>query len=428
MVSKVACAAVTVGTVVVVIFGSVPDSAVKYLHGRYAHVKQDSTELSQRPLDRSPLAVEESQDKVLPTLTEPWVRQAIDQCSPEERSKHTKSWDLAMKTRLQKWSLKKPTGIQPSGVGSSVQQTAEVRQFLHSMFGKLEVRRFLDVPCGDMTWMSHMNLSGVEYMGGDISPSLIENNLMTFEDDPRFQGRFGVFDITCMVPPKVDLIHTRDVFIHIDSDLSVKALKNFEASGSKYIAVAHWPEDAGEKNEYHPTKFVSGVYDEAHQAQGAQVIGFHRFNLHLPPYCMPTPMYSVINGRRDGSDGVLGVWPLPALGRGSHPKCRPSLTEPWVRQAIDQCSPEERSKHTKSWDLAMKTRLQKWSLKKPTGIQPSGVGSSVQQTAEVRQFLHSMFGKLEVRRFLDVPCGDMTWMSHMNLSGVEYMGGDISPS
>ena len=217
-----------------------------------------------------------------------------------------------------------------------------------------------------------MNLSGVEYMGGDISPSLIENNLMTFEDDPRFQGRFGVFDITCMVPPKVDLIHTRDVFIHIDSDLSVKALKNFEASGSKYIAVAHWPEDAGEKNEYHPTKFVSGVYDEAHSAQGAQVIGFHRFNLHLPPYCMPTPMYSVINGRTDGSDGVLGVWPLPALGRGSHPKCRPSLTEPWVRQAIDQCSPEERSKHTKSWDLAMKTRLQKWSLKKPTGIQPSG--------------------------------------------------------
>ncbi|CAJ1365278.1 unnamed protein product [Effrenium voratum] len=29
------------------------------------------------------LPTEESQDKVLPTLTEPWVRQAIDQCSPE---------------------------------------------------------------------------------------------------------------------------------------------------------------------------------------------------------------------------------------------------------------------------------------------------------------------------------------------------------
>ncbi|CAE7554696.1 unnamed protein product [Symbiodinium natans] len=211
-----------------------------------------------------------------------------------------------MAGRMKTWSRK--GGTQPSGPGSSLTATVNVRHFLRKVFDELGVRTFLDVPCGDMTWMPAVNLTGVEYMGGDISASLVADNLRSFVSDPRFANKFAVFDITCMIPPKVDMIHTRDVFIHLDSDLSVKALQNFERSGSKYIAIPHWPSLNGSSNEYHP--------------KGNAYQNFHQFNLELPPYCLPSPLLSVQN--RDNRGDVLGLWELPALGRGTRPECRQS--------------------------------------------------------------------------------------------------------
>ncbi|CAE7596250.1 unnamed protein product [Symbiodinium sp. CCMP2592] len=202
--------------------------------------------------------------------------------------------------------MQKSQGPQPSGPGSSLESTAKVRPFLREVFDKLEIRTFLDVPCGDMTWMPRVNLTGIEYMGGDISPSLVASNLQSFASDATFANRFAVFDITCMVPPKVDMIHTRDVFIHLDSNLSMQALRNFERSGSKYVAIPHWPSLDGSTNEYHP--------------KGQAYQNYHRFNLELPPYCLPSPLYSSQNLGTDGLN-LLGVWELPALGRGTRPEC-----------------------------------------------------------------------------------------------------------
>ncbi|CAE7402991.1 unnamed protein product [Symbiodinium pilosum] len=219
--------------------------------------------------------------------------------------RRAKKWDETMIHRLENWKLK-GKGKQPSGPGSSLASTAKVRPFLRDVFDKLAIQTFLDVPCGDMTWMPHVNLTGVDYMGGDISSSLVADNLASFAADPRFANKFAVFDITCMIPPKVDMIHTRDVFIHLDSDHSLKALQNFEKSGSKYIAIPHWPSSRGGSNVFHPN--------------GSAYENYHTFNLHLPPFCLPAPLYSVQNG--GGATGVVGVWKLPALGHGSRPECR----------------------------------------------------------------------------------------------------------
>ncbi|CAE7211591.1 unnamed protein product, partial [Symbiodinium necroappetens] len=230
-----------------------------------------------------------------------WISHSTNECVQTETERtRTEAWDATMAGRIEKWAKKE--GIQPSGPGSTVEATAKVRPFLREVFDKLKIRTFLDVPCGDMTWMP-----GVEYMGGDISPSLVASNLRSFASDAKFANRFAVFDITCMIPPKVDMIHTRDVFIHLDSNLSMQALRNFERSGSKYVAIPNWPSLDGSSNEYHPK---GQAYDNV-----------HRYNLELPPYCLPSPMYSSQNLGTDGLN-LLGVWELPALGRGTRPGCR----------------------------------------------------------------------------------------------------------
>ena len=42
----------------------------------------------------------------------------------------------------------------------------KVRKFLRRMFDVMEIRTFLDAPCGDMTWMPEVNLTG-----GNVSKS-----------------------------------------------------------------------------------------------------------------------------------------------------------------------------------------------------------------------------------------------------------------
>src|SRR5437764_8294237 len=47
-----------------------------------------------------------------------------------------------------------------SGVGSSLDSTRVVRAELPKVLRRLQTRTLLDVPCGDFTWMEHVDLSG----------------------------------------------------------------------------------------------------------------------------------------------------------------------------------------------------------------------------------------------------------------------------
>lgn len=41
---------------------------------------------------------------------------------------------------------------------------------------------FFDVPCGDWLWMQTVNLTGVQYFGGDITNITIQKNRQCFEE------------------------------------------------------------------------------------------------------------------------------------------------------------------------------------------------------------------------------------------------------
>ena len=99
-----------------------------------------------------------------------------------------------------------------SGVGSTLDSTRVVRAELPAALRQLGTRVVLDVPCGDFKWMEHVDLSGIEYIGGDIVPSIIEENRRLHARESR---RFVDLDLTRDALPDADVLLCRDCLVHL---------------------------------------------------------------------------------------------------------------------------------------------------------------------------------------------------------------------
>jgi len=119
-----------------------------------------------------------------------------------------------------------------SGTGSEMSQTAEVRRQLPSLLADLGVQRVLDLPCGDMEWISHIELGVETYIGGDIVPALIQTNGKTFAGGSR---SFLTVDIVRGDLPKADLLLCRDCFVHLSLTDILTAVSNIRSSGITYL-------------------------------------------------------------------------------------------------------------------------------------------------------------------------------------------------
>lgn len=179
-----------------------------------------------------------------------------------------------------------------SGKGSEIAATVNVRQYLPSLFARLDVRSMLDAPCGDWNWMKLVDLSGVSYTGGDIVPSVIETNRATYA---REGVRFIRADLKSDVLPKVDLILCRDCLIHLSFEDARRILENFRSSGATWLL----------------TSTTQHVTTNANKITGQ---GWRHINLCKAPFGFPEPK-EIID---DHVEAVpqLGLWridQLPAL-------------------------------------------------------------------------------------------------------------------
>lgn len=122
-----------------------------------------------------------------------------------------------------------------SGGGSGVERTEPYRRALKALIEKRGFKSMFDAPCGDMNWMPlALEDMRIDYIGGDISPSLIERNRARF---PKL--KFIDFDITKDEFPAVDVWHCRDCLFHLsyrDIDL---ALRNFLRSGVPFALITN---------------------------------------------------------------------------------------------------------------------------------------------------------------------------------------------
>ncbi len=175
-----------------------------------------------------------------------------------------------------------------SGRGSTLARTEIIRGLLPALLESVGARTMLDAPCGDFNWLRYVDLRGVEYIGADVVPELVERNQSEYGGEGR---SFVVLDITRESPPRADVILCRDCFIHLSFQHIFAAVANFKRSGSAFLlATTH-----------------SNVAENMDTPSG----GWRPVNLLLPPFNFPPPERLLTEDAELGKQ--LGLWMLEEL-------------------------------------------------------------------------------------------------------------------
>ena len=181
-----------------------------------------------------------------------------------------------------------------SGTGSSLEQTRVIRGELPRLLASYRVRKLLDLPCGDFHWMGSVDLSGMDYLGGDIDAEIIDDIRRRFA---RPRVSFARIDILNEVPPKADLVLCRDCLVHFSFHDIRRALDNLGRSGATYLLTTTFTRD--EEN----TDISTGDW--------------RPLNLTLAPFAFPPSLTLINEGCTEGkgrwADKSLGLWRLADL-------------------------------------------------------------------------------------------------------------------
>jgi hypothetical protein len=185
-------------------------------------------------------------------------------------------------------------GRSVSGAGSDLETTSSVRCALPALVRDLKIRSMLDAPCGDFYWMSHVSLGLDRYMGVDIVPQLIDQNVREHGSD---KVQFMTADLTRGELPKTDLILCRDCLPHLSYRDIFRCLSNFRKTGATYLLTTTYP---GLVRRHWNT--VSGMY--------------RPLDLQLPPFNFPRPLRVIwdgVEGDMFDSKKFLGLWNISDL-------------------------------------------------------------------------------------------------------------------
>jgi SAM-dependent methyltransferase len=181
-----------------------------------------------------------------------------------------------------------------SGTGSNLDETAQLRATLPHLLRRLNTRRLLDVPCGDFNWMSHVDLSGIEYIGGDIVDPLIRANRERYASAAR---RFLKVDVINGPLPQADVILCRDCLVHFSFANIIATFQTMKSSGAEYLLTTTFP--AREVNK----DIVDGDW--------------RPLNLEQSPFLLPVPHSVIVEGcTEEGgayADKALAVWRVADL-------------------------------------------------------------------------------------------------------------------
>lgn len=186
-----------------------------------------------------------------------------------------------------------------SGPGSTLEATARIRSALPRIFKDYDIRRVVDAPCGDWTWMQAVDLSEVSYLGCDIAPSIVELNA---RQHSRENVAFDVLDITSSPLPPSDLFLCRECLFHLKWWLRWAIFENFAACEGQYLMTT-----------------IDHIQINRRLSKNG---GFCRFDPRLPPFNFPEPLeiipenYDIFpaqdasNPDRSSKYRSMGIWSI----------------------------------------------------------------------------------------------------------------------
>jgi len=181
-----------------------------------------------------------------------------------------------------------------SGLGSSLAETDVLRREIPRLLSAVEARTLLDIPCGDLRWLSQIDFN-IDYTGADIVPELVERNQRTYG---RPRRRFLRLDLTRDELPQADVVLCRDCFVHLSFANIFRALVNLQRSGSTYLLTTTFP--------------------DAKENLDIQDGDWRTLNFTLPPFSFPEPLTKIVEGCQEAggayADKSLALWEIPKLG------------------------------------------------------------------------------------------------------------------
>lgn len=191
-----------------------------------------------------------------------------------------------------------------SGDASTIEATRRLRRELPTLLEKYRIRSMLDIPCGDFSWMSLVNLESIEYTGADIVEKLVQENRRkyraTAEPEPGAQAprrRFVALDICASDLPPADIVFCRDCLVHLSNERVFAALENIKRSEAKYLLMTTFPSRRKNRNT------VSGAW---------RALNFERAPFHLPePLEVINEGFSLRGGRFP--DKSMALWRIAEI-------------------------------------------------------------------------------------------------------------------
>ena len=181
-----------------------------------------------------------------------------------------------------------------SGTGSNLDQTINILNQLPNFFIKYKIKSILDIPCGDFYWMKNLKFESINYIGADIVPELIQQNINKFENT---NIKFKVLDITTNKLPESDIIFCRDCFVHLSFQDIFKSLNNIRNSKFKYLIT---------------TNFI-----ERESNMDIATGSWRTINLLKPPFNFPEPIENISEKCTEANgkyfDKVLSIWDINSI-------------------------------------------------------------------------------------------------------------------
>lgn len=178
-----------------------------------------------------------------------------------------------------------------SGPGSTLQYTENIRREIPKLILELNVRRFLDAPCGDYNWFRLIpRVNDFAYIGGDIVSTLVQRNQEVFGNAAT---TFVEIDIISQPIPSADMWLCRDALFHLSNKQVFETLANLIRSDVRYFLTSSYTSSS--RNTDIPTGY------------------FRHLNLELPPFSLGIPITCIDDWAQDWSVRKLCLWERSVL-------------------------------------------------------------------------------------------------------------------
>jgi len=130
-----------------------------------------------------------------------------------------------------------------SGMGSTLQYTTNTRKGLPLIWSKYNIKKVLDIGCGDFNWMKEIVHSLDYYKGTDVVEAITNLNKERYEEKGKIE--FKTCDITegCNYKrTEFNAIILKDVLVHFPTYVVIEVLNRIKSTGIKYVFITHFTE------------------------------------------------------------------------------------------------------------------------------------------------------------------------------------------